>query len=538
MRVIEANAEQRRNGRAGKTGDFREKKTRRPAALSGTRENSGVTQLGIQPGSPWWKASSLTAKKPRPISSSWLCSDKPGTTVAKRLACSTPNKVRFEFISRPGNSLIFASGNLRGTPSPCKSSCDADDLPELAASRPRWWVEDSGVGFAGRADEGGITFAGSEIRLPRDFSGCFMASYILPSELGVYTSTLPRARISTIMRRGGERGAVKGKRGCSASVKVEASNAVHHQTAQPAEIVWLDRSRDRCGAAARTSTSHQGEPGSIPSGATPGVSHVGIVPGGTTGRRVFLGFSRLLRSCILTAPCPPRFTLIGLQALVMSRQKFFTLLYLPLATVAERLDCSPPNEASSLTASFSSQVTPGFLHVGIVPDDAAGWRVFSGISIAQKEYSKPQRLHFPETGSENHLEKRSTTPRPLKFKSDILPSAKNKKLFTGIIRWCGNSDIHAGDNSMMYGVVQVSCEFSKHISCHTYVQNLTKIVTDRKFLVDVGDASAYLTDHVACVVVTALVRCRAPPNRHGLSLNKARQNLVYVTDGLRLSLPQ
>ncbi|KAJ8870421.1 hypothetical protein PR048_029443 [Dryococelus australis] len=47
------------------------------------------------------------------------------------------------------------------------------------------------------------------------------------------------------------------------------------------------------------------------------------------------------------------------------------------ATVAERLDCSPP--------SIPGRATPGFSRVGIVPDDAAGRRVFSGIS----RFSRP-----------------------------------------------------------------------------------------------------------------------------------------------------
>ncbi|KAJ8895234.1 hypothetical protein PR048_000559 [Dryococelus australis] len=44
-------------------------KTRRPAAWSGTTptcENPGVTPPGIEPGSPWWEASRLTARPPRP----------------------------------------------------------------------------------------------------------------------------------------------------------------------------------------------------------------------------------------------------------------------------------------------------------------------------------------------------------------------------------------------------------------------------------------------------------------------------------------
>ncbi|KAJ8882734.1 hypothetical protein PR048_014547 [Dryococelus australis] len=44
-------------------------KIRRPAASSGTIttcENPGVTRTGVEPGPPWWEASSLTAQLPRP----------------------------------------------------------------------------------------------------------------------------------------------------------------------------------------------------------------------------------------------------------------------------------------------------------------------------------------------------------------------------------------------------------------------------------------------------------------------------------------
>ncbi|KAJ8887433.1 hypothetical protein PR048_013648 [Dryococelus australis] len=45
------------------------------------------------------------------------------------------------------------------------------------------------------------------------------------------------------------------------------------------------------------------------------------------------------------------------------------------ATVAERLDCSPPTKAN-----LFGRATPGFSQVGILPDDAACRRLFSGIS--------------------------------------------------------------------------------------------------------------------------------------------------------------
>ncbi|KAJ8892334.1 hypothetical protein PR048_004914 [Dryococelus australis] len=47
------------------------------------------------------------------------------------------------------------------------------------------------------------------------------------------------------------------------------------------------------------------------------------------------------------------------------------------AAVFERLACSPPTHGEP--GSIPGRITPAFLHVGIVPDHASGWRVFSGI---------------------------------------------------------------------------------------------------------------------------------------------------------------
>ncbi|KAJ8883916.1 hypothetical protein PR048_015771 [Dryococelus australis] len=54
-----------------------------------------------------------------------------------------------------------------------------------------------------------------------------------------------------------------------------------------------------------------------------------------------------------------------------------TLWNIRWATVAERLACSPPTKVIRVQYPLGHS---GFLHVGIVPDDAVGRRVFSGIS--------------------------------------------------------------------------------------------------------------------------------------------------------------
>ncbi|KAJ8872214.1 hypothetical protein PR048_025816 [Dryococelus australis] len=64
-----------------------QEKTRRPTASSGTMptcENPGETLPWIEPGSPWWEASSLTAQPPRPLSCTCICSSLSGISGVKR----------------------------------------------------------------------------------------------------------------------------------------------------------------------------------------------------------------------------------------------------------------------------------------------------------------------------------------------------------------------------------------------------------------------------------------------------------------------
>ncbi|KAJ8891162.1 hypothetical protein PR048_010677 [Dryococelus australis] len=66
MRVIVVSMEQRRNAREGEKGDPREN----PPTSGIVRHDShlrksGVTRPEIEPGSPWWEASSLTGQRPR-----------------------------------------------------------------------------------------------------------------------------------------------------------------------------------------------------------------------------------------------------------------------------------------------------------------------------------------------------------------------------------------------------------------------------------------------------------------------------------------
>ncbi|KAJ8871816.1 hypothetical protein PR048_028156 [Dryococelus australis] len=72
------------------------------------------------------------------------------------------------------------------------------------------------------------------------------------------------------------------------------------------------------------------------------------------------------------------------------------------AAVAEQLACSPPTEGGP--CSIAGRVTPGFSHVGILPDDASCRRVFSGISRFPRPLI-PVLLH-------NHLNHSHQLSRP------------------------------------------------------------------------------------------------------------------------------
>ncbi|KAJ8865791.1 hypothetical protein PR048_033313 [Dryococelus australis] len=109
--------------------------------------------------------------------------------------------------------------------------------------------------------------------------------------------------------------------------------------------------------------------GSIPGRVTPGFSHAGIGPDDATGRRVFSGISRFPRP------------LIGSQELpVTSCPNLFThsRRFHAGAAVAQWLAQLVSHQGDP--GSIPGGLTPGFSHVGVVLDDAACRRAFSGNS--------------------------------------------------------------------------------------------------------------------------------------------------------------
>ncbi|KAJ8898065.1 hypothetical protein PR048_003425 [Dryococelus australis] len=105
----------------------------------------------------------------------------------------------------------------------------------------------------------------------------------------------------------------------------------------------------------------------IPAGVT---MYVGNVADGVTGRRVFSGISRYPHPCIPAMPFPPRFTLIGSQALK-----------------SHILPILPHSSANILLPPKANQVSVRDPVTGIVLDDAVDRRVFSGI------FHFPQHFH-------------------------------------------------------------------------------------------------------------------------------------------------
>ncbi|KAJ8881002.1 hypothetical protein PR048_017475 [Dryococelus australis] len=136
----------------------------------------------------------------------------------------------------------------------------------------------------------------------------------------------------------------------------------------------------------RLLASHLGEQGSVPGGVEPGFSRVGLVPDDAAGLRVFPEISRFPpffhfaeESGLPVEQCARPYNIRNSLKKCISfvtLQKYFSVLYLytfQRAELASHLD-EP--------GSIPGWVDPGFSNVGLMPDDAADWRVFSGSPIS------------------------------------------------------------------------------------------------------------------------------------------------------------
>ncbi|KAJ8870018.1 hypothetical protein PR048_029029 [Dryococelus australis] len=133
----------------------------------------------------------------------------------------------------------------------------------------------------------------------------------------------------------------------------------------------------RC-SVVRLLVPHQGEPGS-----NPGSSNVGIMLHDAARRRVFSGGIRFFPPFHSgAAPFSPRFTLSSQDLAVKSRPNLSVHNVINLnatgAALGERLACSPSTKANLVQS--PAGLLLHFSHEGIVPDAAAGRRVFSGVS--------------------------------------------------------------------------------------------------------------------------------------------------------------
>ncbi|KAJ8874324.1 hypothetical protein PR048_025170 [Dryococelus australis] len=142
------------------------------------------------------------------------------------------------------------------------------------------------------------------------------------------------------------------------------------------------------GVVVRLLAPQQGEPGSIPGGAAPGFSHVGIVPDDVAGRRVFSGISSFPRPCIpallhthlASSSPPPKTSMFRAAQLLTHSNVALNMLVLELFKWKVHSGSAVSTLASHQgeSGSIPGQVT-GFSQVGIVLDDAVWLAGFLGV---------------------------------------------------------------------------------------------------------------------------------------------------------------
>ncbi|KAJ8883444.1 hypothetical protein PR048_015287 [Dryococelus australis] len=157
------------------------KKSRRPAASSGTIptcKNPGVTRLGIEPGSPWWEASSLTAEPPRRNQKRWSKFDvilhrlftvrKPMWNLPRRVGrVQLPNLVRNLAVQdgkyHDGCHTSPYTGRYDGPLHKLLRNLVSCNIAFKGVMRRRWWRR--GVCFALLAQQGRQGGGGGEAKV-------------------------------------------------------------------------------------------------------------------------------------------------------------------------------------------------------------------------------------------------------------------------------------------------------------------------------------------------------------------------------------
>ncbi|KAJ8897649.1 hypothetical protein PR048_002998, partial [Dryococelus australis] len=365
MSVIEVSIEQRRNEGPGEAGDPREDpQTNGIVRHDSHMRESGVTRPGIEPGSPWWEVSRVTAQPPWP-----LCSGAGMIGGGKR---KIPEKIR-----RPTAS----SGTIPTSENPVTRPGIEPGSPwretSVLIAQPPWPPMASGNLPYGRYTRSNVAFnTGRSFTFlsphppPPHHNKVFLISWMMArTKFKNSARTLTHWRIAWThavahstqagpgdiqnVHKSDETEVRASSRSCSHVTMISRSHLVilvaweldelhvsrAHRCVEHAlyesvmnrmisgiystgnSSVFGETEPLCCNIllilAVNLLASHQREPRSIPGRVTPGFSHVVIVPDDAFGRRVFSGISRspalLFRRYSILTPV----TLIGSQMFVV-----------------------------------------------------------------------------------------------------------------------------------------------------------------------------------------------------------------------------
>ncbi|KAJ8868728.1 hypothetical protein PR048_030267 [Dryococelus australis] len=335
---VEVSMEQHRNERAGETGDPRENSpTNGIVRHDSHMRKSGVTRPGIEPGSPWWDVSRLTAQPPRLLFFHGV-QDNPANMVQQRRNSDGRKREHFEKapvpqrqgpprssceIPRPKNEnwdvTVLGSRPWRLD---CSPPTMEDRVQSLAGSLPifasgnraglcRW-----SASFLGDLSFPPPFHTGAAPCSPQSLSSALKISLLKATQISllshytehvtsiveVYVTKITFASLSSpvadLPREALETVLVSGwlLRAAEDSLLVGPPSG----TLVSRRLLADDcRTKILFFGTVRLLASHHGEPGSIPGLVTPGFSHVGIVSGDDARRWIFSEISHFPRPCIL-----------------------------------------------------------------------------------------------------------------------------------------------------------------------------------------------------------------------------------------------
>ncbi|KAJ8872807.1 hypothetical protein PR048_026423 [Dryococelus australis] len=302
-----------------------------------TCESPGATRPGIEPGSPWWEASSLTTRPPRPrkrlyygaASCKWL----QGPLIF--LLCVFARNGASELRQKPSatafpRSRVGYGCNLSLPPSYCRPLPDkhrhslASDggwmyfITQQGVSGQYWLVANLisviSCTFLTRMSSASDIDHAARLSQAARRKPSSSTARILPRPSILSTAPRFAAPAGTDQDRYSHESA-RATRRCRARTQLTSlwaglhgtqwSNGPAHEPAGPQQPPYFDFSSNSF--LSSLNMSHKrlaclpptlGEPRSIPGRVTPGLSQVGIVPGVAADRRVFSGNFGFSRRCI------------------------------------------------------------------------------------------------------------------------------------------------------------------------------------------------------------------------------------------------